>query len=116
MLTGMVFDNVELDQNRISRVVRLRHSASERISFHSIISGTPNGTLLLQISDDPVEDEALVSNWIDYTDSEVNILGVTQLLVNVKDITFRWAKLVYISVGSTGFITTNFVLVNRHRL
>lgn len=113
MLTGVLFDNIELDQNRISRIVRIRYSDAERISFHSIMSGTPDGILLIQVSEDPTEDEALVTNWIDYTDSEVSVLGMTQILHNLRDLSFRWIKLVYVHANSTGFITTNFTLIKR---
>ena len=113
-LNGTVFNNVELDQDRISRVVRIRYSNYERVSFHNVISGSPDGSILVQTSNDPVEEEDLVTNWADYPNSSTNILGVTQLVINIKDLAFRWVRLVYISVSDTGFITSNFVVVKRY--
>jgi len=114
MLNGISFNNVELDQDRLSKVVRIRYSDCERLSFQNLISGSPEGIMLVQISNDPTEDDNLVTNWIDYPDSSVNILGVTQLMINIKDLSFRWVRLAYIRTAGTGFVTTNFVLVKRY--
>lgn len=114
MLNGVAFDNIEMDQDRVSKIIRIRYSDIERLCFHNIISGTPDGSILLQISNDPTEDEALVTNWVDYTGSLVSILGVSQLMINVKDMSFRWARLAYIRVADTGYITSNFTVVKRY--
>lgn len=114
MLNGIAFNNIELDQDRLSKIVRIRYSDVERVSFHNVITGTPEGTILVQISNDSTEDEALVANWVDYTGSLTNILGVDQLMINIKDISFRWIRLAYVSVASTGFITTTFTVVKRY--
>lgn len=113
-MNGILFNGTELDQDRTSKLVRIRYSNYERISFHNIITGSPDGNLLIQISNDPTEDDDFVSNWVDYPDSSTSLLGVDQLIINVKDLTFRWMRLVYIRVGGTGFITTNFVIVKRY--
>lgn len=114
-LAGLSFDNVELNQNQFSNIVRVRYSDCDRLSFHSIISGSPNGSLILQISNDLVEDERLVVNWADYPDSLLNILGITQDVLNVSEISFRWVRMAYIFNSGDGFITTNFVMIKRSR-
>lgn len=114
MLNGVAFNNVELDQDRLSKIVRVRYSDVERIAFHNVIFGTPDGTILVQISNDSTEDENLVTNWVDYSGSLTSVLGVDQLMINIKDISFRWVRLAYIRVSSTGFITTTFTVVKRY--
>lgn len=115
MYGGTVFDNVQLNQDRKSKAIRCRYSNTERISFHSVFSGTPEGTMLIQISNDLTEDETLVVNWVDYTGSLTNILGVEQFIINVKDISFRWIRVGYIFINSDGIVNTTFSTVKRYQ-
>jgi len=112
-LKDILFNNTTLNSDLFSRPIRVRYANVDRISLHNIITGTPEGSILVQLSNDLTEDEALITNWVDYPGSLTSILGITQLMININDITFRWIRLAYIRVNSTGTITTNFVLVQR---
>ena len=112
-LKDTLFENESLGSDVFSRPIRIRYSKVDRISLHNLISGTPEGSFLIQISNDITEDQSLVTNWVDYPGSLTSILGITQLMYNMTDITFRWIRLAYIRVNSTGNVTTNFVLVQR---
>ena len=114
MISGIMFDGIQLNQDRISNAVLIPHNDFERISFQNIISGSADGLLFVQVSNDLTNDSTLVSNWIDYPDSSTNILGVTQLLINMKDLSFKWIRLSYIHNSGNGFIDGTYVVVRRY--
>lgn len=114
MISGIVFDNVQLNQDRTSAAVLIPHNDFERISFQNIIQGSADGLFFVQVSNDLTNDSALVSNWIDYPDSSTNILGVTQLLINMKDLSFKWIRLAYIHNSGSGIVDSTYVVVRRY--
>lgn len=96
-----------------SRAYAIKKNRLERLSLHNVMTGSPDGLLQIQISNDEVEDGADVVNWIDYTGGSTQVLGVTQWMVNIRDLSFEWLRLVYVRTGSTGTITTTFTATKR---
>lgn len=83
-------------------------------------SGTPVGSLKLQISNDivPVDPSdtnlvgtdpaGLVVNWSDYTGSTVAVSGPGNFTWNLVYVGYRWIRLVYTSSSSVGTINATF--------
>jgi len=114
MVSGIVFDDVILDQDRVSDAVLVRRNDFERISFQNIISGSADGLFFVQISNDATDKPNLIVNWFDYPDSSTNILGITQLLINIKDLSFKWIRLAYIHNSGTGVVSSSYMVVRRY--
>lgn len=111
MRSNILFNNQSMAGNLTS--VAFKFTNLERLSIHSVISGAPDGNLKIQFSNDAVDYDADVVNWIDYADSSAPILGVTQVMHNLRDISFRWVRLVYSRTSGTGFISSTFQTVKR---
>ena len=84
-------------------------------SIQAVYTGTPTGTLKLQISNDIVkvgignDQAANVVNWTDYTNSPVFLTGTSGDFVwNVFDVGYRWVRLVYVHSAGTGTINATF--------
>jgi hypothetical protein len=77
-------------------------------SIQAVYSGSPTGTLKLQISNDLVSDASLVTNWTDYTGSSVAISAAGNTMYKIDRSGERWARLVY--TFSSGSGTLNVVL------
>jgi hypothetical protein len=58
-------------------------------------SGTPNGTLKLQISNDN-------SNWTDYTDSDYALTTSGSVSWNLNNIGYQYVRVVYTRNSGTG--------------
>lgn len=89
-------------------------------SIQASWTGTPVGTLKLQISDDIVPVAASstnpvgtnpagnVINWSDYTGSPSLVNGPGNFVWNVSDVGYRWVRLVYTPSSSTGTLNATF--------
>lgn len=103
---GTILDNVRLNTNVASRAILIANTTN--VSFHSVISGAPVGSLRIEISDDTTEDRDQVISWIVYKDSPIAISAAGQYMISVADIPEKWVRIVYIVTSGDGFITTNF--------
>jgi hypothetical protein len=79
-----------------------------RISFQSILAGSPVGTIKLQVSNDLVNLPADVVNWQDYTGASSAISASGLHLFEVTSINVKWIRLAYIATSGTGTIESNF--------
>jgi hypothetical protein len=77
-------------------------------SIHAIWTGSPVGTLIVQISGDMVADQSLVTNWSDFSGSSIAINGASDVMYNMPNAGYRWARLKYTKTSGTG--TLNAIL------
>ncbi len=78
-------------------------------------TGTPNGTIKLQVSIDGVEptvgnsNEPTISNWEDLADSSYSITGSAgSYMWNVNEVNYRWVRVVYTNSSSTGTLNVEY--------
>lgn len=84
-------------------------------SVQAVFTGTPVGTLKLQISDDIVnqapqgsDPAANVQNWSDYSGSEVAVSAAGNWTWIVSDASYRWMRVVYVRTSGTGSVTITY--------
>jgi hypothetical protein len=82
-------------------------------SIQLVFTGTPNGTFMLQCSNDKgIEDKvggwnaAGVTHWTDITGSDQPITGSGDLAWSVENAGYRWVRLVWTRSSSTGSLTS----------
>lgn len=74
-------------------------------SMQAVYTGSPVGTLKVQVSNDNVPHQNQVTHWTDYTGSSVAISAAGNTLYNMSFVGYRWARLVYTKTSGTGSIT-----------
>jgi hypothetical protein len=111
MRSGILFTNADMSGDLVSRAFPFTNL--ERLSIHATMSGVPDGSLLIQCSNDPVDYGDDVVNWVDYTDSLAPILGIEQVMYNIRDLSFRWLRLAYVQSSGTGLLSATFQTVKR---
>lgn len=79
-------------------------------SVQAVFTGSPNGTLKLQCSDDPGSAERAplgsgVTNWTDITGATFSITGAGDATFNVNLAFYKWARLVYTRTSGSGSLT-----------
>lgn len=79
-----------------------------RISFQSVITGSPAGSLKLQCSNDLTNDPSAVVNWQDYVSSSQAVSGAGLNMLELTAVNVKWVRLAYDFNAGTGNITTNF--------
>jgi hypothetical protein len=84
------------------------------ISLQAIYTGSPNGTLKVQVSNDIVDvgssnDQASsVINWTDYPSSSVAISAAGSSIWNYDGFNYRWIRLVFTFSSGTGTLNVSF--------
>lgn len=86
-------------------------SALENIfgyAIQAVYTGTPTGSLKLQISCDPIQNATpnptLPTNWVDLINSSVNVSAAGAYIWNIPDVNYTWVRVVYTD-GSSGAST-----------
>lgn len=85
-------------------------------SIHAVWTGSPVGTLKLQVSNDlvkiPVSGSAdmaaNVVNWTDYTGSSQAVSGAGDFMFNLLSNGYYWIRLVYTRSSGTGTLNVTF--------
>lgn len=89
-------------------------------SIQAVFSGSPVGTLKLQISNDIVpvapvagnpvgsNPAANVVNWTDYTGSSTAVSAAGNFVWNVFDVGYRWVRVVYTRSSGTGTLNITY--------
>ncbi len=83
-------------------------------SVQAVFTGTPTGTLKLQISNDVVKvapgtnPSANVVNWSDYTGSSQSISAAGNFTWNCFDVGYRWVRLVYVRASGSGTLNATY--------
>lgn len=77
-------------------------------SMHMIYTGTPNGTLKIQCSNDVTTNELLVTNWSDITGASAAITTAGNTFFNVDQVYFKWIRVTYTRTSGTGALDVNY--------
>lgn len=86
----------------------------DKYSIQAVYSGSPNGTLKLQISNDLVSrgpdsnPAANVVNWSDYTYSSLNISAAGSFIWKLPRKGEKWVRLVYTRSSGSGTLNVVF--------
>lgn len=71
-------------------------------SIHAIWTGAPTGTMIVQVSNDIVADQSLVTNWTTYSGSTIAIVAADSAMINFSNAGYRWIRLSYTKTSGTG--------------
>lgn len=86
---------------------------SRFIGFQFVLTGTHQGTLKLQVSNDQTDSSGSVTNWTDYDTSNFSTSVVdadTGILWDVVDLNYKWCRVVYTRTSGTGSVSANVQL------
>lgn len=103
---GTLINNQRMDVNLSS--VGVFPFKTSNFSLHAIYSGTPNGTLLLQCSNDPTDVPSEIVNWNDIADSTVTVTSADKTMYNLNKIAYKWLRIVYLASSGDGYLTVNY--------
>ena len=71
----------------------------------AVWTGTPNGAIKVQVSDDIALSSASVTNWTDVASSSVSITGAAgNTRWGARPVDYRWLRLTYTNTSSTGVL------------
>lgn len=76
-------------------------------TIQAVYSGSPTGTLKIQISLDRVSEASSVTTWSDYTGSSLSISTAGDVIYKVERQGERWVRLVYTFTSGTGTLNAN---------
>ena len=105
----LIEDGAMASTNTISNYFYL--GKAKNFSVHAEWTGTPNGTLKLQVSgkfpggylDGGVDPGLVAGDFIDLPDATVTIAGASgSQLWDVEDASYSWVKATYTNTSSTG--------------
>lgn len=82
--------------------------------FQFVVTGTPVGTLKLQVSCDEgavnsqsiVNQTARVTNWTDLAGASVAVSAAGTYVLNIVDPGYHWVRVVYTASSGTGSLTS----------
>lgn len=83
-------------------------------SIQATYTGSPTGTIKVQVSDDIVavapgaDPSANVVHWDDYTGSSTAVAGAGSITYNLSFTGYRWVRLVYTFTSGTGTLNATF--------
>ena len=106
---SLITSSVLLDTSWTSEPIWLEHIICWSIQL--VFTGTPSGTFIVQVSNDPVSYEEVksgsktVSNWSDYDGSSTSVSAAGNILFNVKYAGYKWARAKYVFTSGTGSLT-----------
>lgn len=83
-------------------------------SIQAVWTGSPVGTLKIQVSNDIVavapgaNPAANVTHWSDYTGSSTAVSGAGDITYNMTFVGYRWVQLVYTKTSGSGTLNATF--------
>lgn len=92
--------NVSMGASFNSTVLDLDYTTDASIT--AVWTGSPVGSLKLQISNDIVDVGTSVVNWIDYTDSTYAVTAAGSFVWNISRANYRWLRVSYTRTSGTG--------------
>lgn len=99
-------ESTDMSVDLVSQVYDIRSIFG--YSVQAEYSGTPNGTLKLQVSnDDPKDVEA--QDWTDLTDSDIAISSPGIYVYNVQAAFYGWLRLAWDVTSGTGTLSAKIV-------
>lgn len=78
------------------------------IGLQAVYAGSPNGTIVVQVSGDNVPLASSVTNWTTYPSSSQSIAAAGSFVWNIAPFGFRWVRLLYTKVSGTGTLNATF--------
>lgn len=112
MRRGAAISDGDAAFNNASRAFLFAYTSL--ISFQTVLTGTPVGTLKIQVSNDLTDDYNSVVTWEDMADSSLAVSGATTHTYNLRDISTKWIRIVYIASSGNGTINSNFYSIVRN--
>jgi Flp pilus assembly protein TadG len=101
-----ILSNVAMNANSNSAPLELYHMYGFCIQV--VITNIPNGTLKLQASADPFNNQGTVTNWTDISGSTISVTTAGTQMWNVFDAMYNWVRIVYTdSSGGTSTAIMN---------
>ena len=77
-------------------------------SIHAVFTGSPNGSLSLEFSNDIIEvgsdPSSAVVNWTAYSGSSYSLSSSGQYMFNISNMGYRWLRLVYTATSGSGVL------------
>jgi hypothetical protein len=77
--------------------------------FQCIFTGSPDGAMKLQASNDDVQLEDQVLNWTDIANSNALVTAAGDLMYNFNGAIYKWVKIVYVFSSGTGSCDVTFL-------
>ena len=102
--------NVDISASYVSQYVPLRSIVMYSVA--AIITGSPNGTIKLQASNDPETNDTQTNttsglppavgptNWVDIANSTFTINSAGETMWNVRDPAYNYVRVVYTGTGA----------------
>lgn len=92
-------------------------------SMAAIITGTPNGIIKLQASNDPETNDTQINstgqppaqgpvNWVDIADSTFTVSASGEVMWNVSDVAYNYVRVVYTDSSGGSSTATMKLIVN----
>lgn len=107
----LTLDGTDMQSNIVSDPVWLAHIVN--YSVQVVYTGTPNGTLKLQGSNDLGAKDGLqstvsITNWSDISGASESVTAAGDVIFNIENAGYRWFRLVWTesSSGSPSTITS----------
>lgn len=100
---NLTLDGTDMQSSIVSDPVWLAHIVN--FSVQAVYTGSPNGTLKLQGSNDQGAKDGLssqvsISNWSDISGASESVTGAGNVLFNVENAGYRWFRLVWTDSAS----------------
>lgn len=92
--------NGDMSANISSRALDVNNSWLDYIQC--VFTGSPVGSMKVQISGDTTYDPAAVVNWNDYSGSTSAINGAGIIGYECLDASYRWIRVVYTATSGSG--------------
>lgn len=106
---GTLFKGTSLGANASSSVIEF-NSPINYLSIHSIITGSPLGTLIVECSNELVDSVASIpeSSWVEITPLEESITAADVIMTKIPTVCYKWLRQRWIYTSGTGQITSMF--------
>lgn len=109
-----IASNVPLNVNYISNFEPLKNIFM--LSIAAIITGTPNGTLKLQASNDPETNDTIPlstpPHWVDVARSSFAVTSAGETMWNISDVAYNYIRVVYIDASGGTSTATMTIIIN----
>lgn len=107
-----------LNANRLSAAIPLKNIFMYSIAAN--ITGTPTGTVKLQVSNDPETNDTMPSanpmptpsNWVDLANSSIAVTAAGETLWSVNYCTYNWVRVSYTDSSSGASTATMSIVAN----
>lgn len=78
------------------------------MSFQAVYTGSPVGSLIVELSNDITSEGESVTNWTECSDTEVSISAAGNSLINYDGVHAKWARVTYTKTSGTGSLSLTY--------